>query len=163
MLRAAIAEQARLVAIGAKTEVGDRPDTSAGQALGDIAGQVKVRLAGALVGHEEGLTCRLLSEEAVDIVGANLIGPLRDRGADHRDDALAFGAKLLHGRDRGLGDAEKGAAPAGMRGSNAPRLRIAEQDWCAIGSERADGETWRAGDEGVGLGRLSFFGCYGDH
>ena len=44
---------------------------------------------------KNGFACRLLGQEALDIVGANLIGPLRDRGADDRHHALALCAELV--------------------------------------------------------------------
>ena len=82
-----------------------------------------MRLAGALVGGKEGGACRLLGEEALDIVGADLIGLLRDGRADHRDNALRLGAELCHGLDRRLDDARQRAAPAGMGRADDARLR----------------------------------------
>src|SRR6476659_3133863 len=76
MLGPAIAEQAGLVAIGAKSKVRNGADTGARKALGHIAGKVEMGFAGAVVGHEEGRACRLFGQEALDIIGPNLIGPL---------------------------------------------------------------------------------------
>jgi len=45
MLRPPIGEQPRFLAIGAKPEIGDASDAGAGKPLGDVAGQVEMRLA----------------------------------------------------------------------------------------------------------------------
>src|SRR4029077_17609837 len=81
--RPPIAEQPGFVAISAQVEIGNRADTGPSQPLADIAGEVEMRLARALVGGEEGGAGALIGEEAFDIVGADLIGLPRDGRADH--------------------------------------------------------------------------------
>src|ERR1700693_6000117 len=105
MLRPAIAEEARLFAIGAKPKIGDGADAGPRQPLADIAGKVEMGLAGALISDEEGRAFRLLGKEALEIFPADLVGLLRDGGANNGGNAFRLGAELGHGCDGGLDDA----------------------------------------------------------
>ncbi len=62
-------------------------------------------LAGALIGDEEGRAFRLLGKEAFEIFRADLVGLLRDGGANYGGNAFRLGAELNHGCDRGLDNA----------------------------------------------------------
>jgi len=87
MLRPPVGKQPCFVAIGAKFEVGDGADARFGQPFCDITGQIEMWLAGIWVVGKEGAGLFVLRKEALDILGSDLIGLLRDRGTDCRGDA----------------------------------------------------------------------------
>ncbi len=71
---------------------------------------------------------RIVFEIAFGKFRSHLIGRLRDRRPDDRDDPRPPGAQRLHRRERRLGDPGQRALPARMRRADDARLLIGEQD-----------------------------------
>ena len=88
---------------------------------------------------------------------------LVDQGADGGDDAAAFGAEFLHGRDGGFHNSGQRAFPPRMRRSDHARVRIDQQYRSAIGGGGADGKALGAGDDGVGARSLCALPGSGGH
>ena len=149
MHRAAVAVKA-LVGIGVDADVVDHEHAGSFEPHPDEAGEVEHRMALARRGNEEQPVLRIGLDEAFDEFAADFVGVLADQGADGGDDAAAFGAELFHRVDRGFQNAGQRALPPRMRRADHARAGVDEQDRSAIGRGGADGETFGAGDDGVG-------------
>jgi hypothetical protein len=91
-----------------------------------------------------------LRGEFGDEVGGDFVGTGSDRGAycGQEIDGLAAGF-VLHAADRFLGDAGKGAAPAGMDGGDRAFFRIDEEYRHAIGGLDGEEQAGAVGDGGI--------------
>ena len=83
--------------------------------------------------------------------GIDFIAGARDARPDGGNDPVSPGAERHHGGDRRASDVMERALPAGMRGADHPGLGIGEQDRGAIGSQDAQRQARRGGDQRIGL------------
>src|SRR5580704_1635206 len=118
MSRPAKAEKTRLIGVGAKAKVRDLPNTGAGEAAAYIAGKIKLGVAVARRCSEEAFTRRILSSEARDQIGSDLVVLLADHRSNNGKSLLRARAKIFHCGDGRLHHAGERASPAGMRSAD---------------------------------------------
>src|SRR5437016_5038087 len=104
MGRAAIAEEARGVAVGAGAEVLDVADAGASKPRRDEAGKIEHRVTILFRRDEEATVVGIGRDETREKFRADLIARLPDHGTERNPHARAFGAELLHRIDRRLDD-----------------------------------------------------------
>src|SRR5580700_11307636 len=138
------------IGIGAKPDILDMADARPGQPRADIAGKVEHGMAVACGRREEAMAGGVFGVKAGNKIGADLVIGLPDHRPDHSADLAALGAEPLHGIDRGLDDARKRAAPAGMGGADDAGVWFGEENRPAIRGADPDGECPDARDDGVG-------------
>src|SRR5580704_17570473 len=147
---AAEAEKPLRIGVGAKPDILDVANARPGQPRADIAGKVEHGMAVAGRRREEAVAGGVFCVKAGHEIGADLVMGLPDHRPDRSADLATLGAKPLHGFDRGLDDARKRAAPAGMGGADDAGAWVGEQDRPAIRGAYADRQRPHAGDDGGG-------------
>src|SRR5580692_10492074 len=149
---AAEAEKPLRIGIGTKPDILHVADARPGQPRADIAGKVEHGMAVAGSWGEEAAAGGVFCVKAGHEIGADLVIGLPDHRSDHGAEVATLGAEPLHGIDRGLDDARKRAAPAGMGGADDAGVWFGEENRPAIRGADPDGECPDARDDGVGAG-----------
>ncbi len=111
---------------------------------------------------EEPLIVRIVGEHSLGKGVIDFIICLGDAGADGRGNSLDPGAERDHRRDRLIGDARRGSAPAGMGRADDAGLGIGQQHRRAVGGDHAEQQAGPVGDQRVGLRPLVMGHGFGD-
>ena len=119
--------------------------------MDDIGFEVEVRLAGGVCDKEAGVIA-VCAEEAGAECLVDLIGGLRDAGADRGLDAIAPRAEAFHSLDRRIGHPGERAAPSGVGGTDDHRLVIGKQYRSTVGGKDSEQQIGPVGGHGVGAG-----------
>ena len=131
---AAEAVETDRIGIGVDPDDVDAADFRKAEAMRDIARKVEMQFAAVSFGEEPGVAC-ILVEEAVAKGAIDLIGLLGDAWTNCGNDAVAPSANIFHCQNGDVGDSGKGAAPAGVGGTDHARFGVSEQDWGTICGE----------------------------
>src|SRR4051794_25318177 len=103
---------------------------------------------------EERLILLVARSKTLHELRPDFIVVLPDQRADGCHDLRSAGAVLLHGRDRGLDNSMKGAAPSGVCCRDHTCAGIRQEERAAVGSGYSDRNTAARGDQRVGLWTL---------
>src|SRR5665213_3323191 len=134
-----------------------------GELPGNQASEIEQEMPGLRRRLEEGGVGRVARQEMAREFGPDLVGFLRDAGADGGDDARRGGAQILHRGDGRFQDSGERAAPAGMGRADDARLGIGEQHRRAIRCQYAERDARHARHHGVGAAhRLAWPGRLDD-
>ena len=99
---------------------------------------------------EEARMLRLLRQDRIAEVRADLVRALPDARTDRRDDRGRAGAEPDHGGNGRLDHTGRRAAPAGMGGADHASLGIGQQDGRAVGGDDAESDIGPDGHHRVG-------------
>lgn len=89
--------------------------------------------------------------EGCNDLGADFVASATDRRAQMNEQRVGVRSQATQSIDGGLDDTLRGAAPAGVRQSQAPPHRVDEEDGNAIGDSHGQQQACPAGDDGIGL------------
>ena len=124
-------------------------DAGLPQALLAVAGQIEQHPVPGAAG-KEALAVRVVLQEAVKKLRANLIGRLAYGGADDGGDRRAVCAQGFHCVQSGFEHAVAAAAPACVRRPDDPGLRIGKQHRLTIGGQNGKTESGGRCDQRIG-------------
>src|SRR5438045_1267048 len=128
----------------------DRRDPRASQPALDVAGQVKLEMAGSFCRREVSRARRVMCEKWPREFRAYFVRALGDARADTSANSGPFCAQRLHPVESSLDDPGKRAAPAAVRRANDICHRIREQDRGTIGGKDTQGNAGNARDQAIG-------------